>query len=88
MSSREMRLQRHHDRLTELGKSKRGGAMTGGAMVNTDTDVCQVVLGQTGQTYRIYYTGVQNGIHTFNTANPAAPAYPPGMKVVPVVQYK
>ena len=55
--------------------------MTGGAMVNTDTDVCQVVLGQTGQTYRIYYTGVQNGIHTFTTVNPAAPPLPKGMRV-------
>lgn len=79
-----MKLERAHARLTELQGSKRGGKkMTGGASINTDTDACQVVLGMTGQTYPIYYTGQQGGVHTFNTMKPgAAAAFPAGQRVV------
>lgn len=78
-----MKLQRFHDRLTELQGSRRGGAkMCGGVTLDTETQSFQVVLGMGGQKTPIYYVGDQGGVHTFTTVNPAAAAsYPAGMKV-------
>ena len=57
--------------------------MSGGVTLDTDTQSFQVVLGMTGQTYPIYYTGEHGGVHTFTTLRPgAAAALPAGAKVV------
>ena len=77
MSSRDTRLRMAQERRMELSKSKRGGAM-----VDTDTQSFQVILGMTGQTYPIYYVGERGGVHTFNTMKPgASSAFPPGTRV-------